>query len=112
MLNTATITSGEYLLNGGNIAGGTWNASAGTLRFATFGNNRISNNATISGDLNLDIFGGTARFQSGANFTGDATLSATSTRLSIEDTVTLSNKTINLDGSVQASRWMAVTRSR
>ena len=93
--STAARSKGEKLTPG---AGGE------TLRFSNSGSNRLSNNLIFNSDVDLPDSGATVRFQSGATWTGAATLSGSSTLLAIEDTRTLDHKTINLDAAFGTAR--------
>ena len=104
VLNTTDLLAGTFWLNGGTLSGGTWNESGGTLQFGNSSSNRLSNNLIFNSDVDLPDSGATVRFQSGATWTGAATLSGSSTLLAIEDTRTLDNKTINLDAAFGTAR--------
>ena len=94
----ATISSGTYQLSGGTISNTTINLTGGNFAFTSSGG-ILSNGALLNGDLNLSSTSAYVRLLSGAGFSGMANLSGTSTKLVIEDTRTLTGKTINLDGS-------------
>ena len=92
--------AGTYELDGGTISNTTINVAGGMMIFSSINSNILSNNTTLQGDLNLSALqSARVRLQSGATFTGNATLGADNTILAIEDTRILSGKTINLDGN-------------
>ena len=94
------LLAGTYELDGGTISNTTINVAGGMMIFSSLNGNILSNNTTLQGDLNLSsIPNARVRLQSGATFTGDATLGADNSILAIEDTRSLTGKTINLDGN-------------
>jgi hypothetical protein len=92
--------TGSWLLKGGEISGGqiTPDASGPTLVF-TSSAGLLSNGAIFNGDLNLAASNAGVRLLSGADFTGTANLTGTSTALAYQESRTLTGKTINLEGS-------------
>mgnify|MGYP001273023856 CR=1 FL=1 len=84
----------------GAINGGTITQTAnGRLQFVSQGGT-ISNGATIVGGLEFDVSSGKVLFRTGADFTGDATLTANSSSLGYGYNHTIAdNRTINLVGS-------------
>ena len=77
-------TTGDFVLNGGNISGGTMNQSGAELRFSSSGNN-VLDGTTLMGDLNLSGVSERVRLLNNAQFTGNADVSASS-RLIFEGT--------------------------
>jgi len=59
----------------------------------------LSNGAVLNGDLNLSAPNAAVRLLSGADFTGTANLTGSSSALAYQDTRTLTGKTINMEGS-------------
>src|SRR2546430_4963936 len=77
-----TLAAGTLRVNGGVISGGTINRAGGTVLFTSNTANRLADNALLAGSLTLGS-SARARFQSGATFTGDASL-GTNAALSFE----------------------------
>jgi hypothetical protein len=96
---TFTPATGSWQLKGGEISGGqiTPDAGGATLAF-TSSAGILSNGAVFNGDLNLTANSAGVRLLSGADFTGTANLTGTGTALAIQESRTLTGKTINLEG--------------
>jgi hypothetical protein len=92
------LSSGAYRLSGGTISGGSINFGGGTLVFTSSGG--VLSGTSIVGDVSFSEASARARFQSGADFTGNATLSGTNSILSYEYSAALgAGRTINLEST-------------
>ena len=91
--------TGSWRLKGGEISGGQITPGGGANLVFTSNGGVFRNGAILHGDLNLTEANARLRLFSGADFTGIANLSGTSTILSYQDTRTVSGKTFNLDGT-------------
>ena len=94
-------TSGSVRLAGGTITGGTITRSGGAdLIFTGSG---VLDNARIIGDVTFEETSARARMRNGADFTGNAALTASGALLNYEYDATIgAGRTINLDGSSAA----------
>ena len=95
-------TTGDFVLNGGTIEGGSLTLDGGTLRFSNNGNN-ILDGVTVSGAMQLSASSAFARLLNGTSFS-EADLTGANSRLIVEGTTStpsssLSNATINMDAS-------------
>ena len=93
-----SLAAGTYQLSGGTISNTAINLSGGNLAF-TSSAGILSNGTILNGDLNLSANNSSVRLFTGADFTGVANLTGTSTALAYQETRTITGKTINLDGS-------------
>ena len=99
---TLNSTTGDFVLNGGTLRGGTLNQSGGSLRANGSGNN-ILDGATVNGSLLLSGPSSFLRLQNAASF-AQADLTGTNSTLTVEGTAatpssTLSGATVNLDAA-------------
>ena len=93
-----SLAAGTYQLSGGTISGTAINLTGGTFVF-TPSAGILSNGTVLNGDLNLATSSAGVRLLSGADFTGTAHLTGAGTALAIQESRTLTGKTINLEGS-------------
>jgi hypothetical protein len=99
VLNSAlTLVAGSYRINGGAIAGGSITQNGGALVFTSGGGALIG--TSVVGNVIFTEPSSKIEMRSGADFTGNATLSAISSTLVYEYDATIANgRTINLDGA-------------
>ncbi|MGH7937057.1 MAG: hypothetical protein ACREFG_00990, partial [Chthoniobacterales bacterium] len=95
-------STGDFVLNGGTIKGGSLALDGGTLRFSNNGNN-ILDGVTVSGAMQLSASSAIVRLLNGTSFS-EADLTGANSRLIVEGTTgtpssTLSDALINMDGS-------------
>ncbi len=94
-----TPATGDWVLNGGTVRGGSLNFTGGAaLRFTNHGNNRFDN-VTVNGPLVLDAFGARLGVLNAATFNGDVTLSGNNVALGFFGSRTLSPVTYNITGN-------------
>jgi filamentous hemagglutinin len=93
-------TTGSFLLAGGTIKGGTITRSGGADLLITSAGGYLDSGASLVGDVTLSDLNSHVELRNGGDFTGDATLSGSSSILNYEYDATISaGRTINLAGS-------------
>ncbi|HEY7087553.1 MAG TPA: hypothetical protein VH518_05645, partial [Tepidisphaeraceae bacterium] len=91
-------TTGDWLLNGGVINGGSLTETTGLLHYSVSSSNRF-NGVAVNGPIVLDISSGRVGFSGSNTISGSASLSASSTVVGFFDTITIPATTYNLDGA-------------
>ncbi len=107
VLGVADLVAGTYSLNGGTIAGGTWNAAPGTFVVTSNVNNRLDG-VTFNGDLNLSAASARLNIANGLALNGTATLGGSGATLSFEGTQAFDNTTIRFDGATTGTKYLTV----
>jgi hypothetical protein len=94
---TFNASTGDWLLVGGTISGGSINLSGGALRYTSTGG-RL-HNVTFNSTLNLDQLGAALGISGATVITGTVNLSGSNANLSFFDTITAPSTTYHLDGN-------------
>jgi hypothetical protein len=101
---TANLSAGTYVLNGGTIAGGTWNVAPGTFQFANNSNNRFDG-VRFVGDLDLTTSYAKLHIAGGLDMEGNINVTGHRAALAFEGEQTLDHTVVTLvgDGSYRSS---------